>query len=38
MRGISHLKIIIGDRNDNKHYKGHQNIVIYNYKGLTSIY
>ena len=38
MIGPSNLKIIIGDRNDNKHYEGHQKIVVYNYKGYDVIY
>ena len=37
MIGPSNLKIIIGDRNDNKHYEGHQKIVVYNYKGYDVI-
>lgn len=31
--GTNTLTIIIGDVNDNKHYPGHKNIFVYNYKG-----
>ena len=31
--GTNTLTITIGDRNDNKHYPGHKNIFVYNYKG-----
>ena len=31
--GTNTLTIIIGDKNDNKHFPGHKNIFVYNYKG-----
>ena len=31
--GTNTLTIIIGDVNDGKHYPGHKNIFVYNYKG-----
>ncbi|CAG5122582.1 unnamed protein product, partial [Candidula unifasciata] len=32
--GTNTLTIIIGDVNDNPHYPGHQEVFVYNYKGL----
>lgn len=34
--GTNTLTITIGDRNDNKHFPGHKNIFVYNYKGEWS--
>lgn len=33
--GTNTLTIIVGDMNDNPHYPGHQNIFVYNYKGIS---
>lgn len=34
MFGVSNLKVIIGDRNDNKAQDGESEIFVYNYKGM----
>ena len=34
--GTNTLTITIGDRNDNKHFPGHKDIFVYNYKGESS--
>jgi len=31
--GTNTLTIIIGDINDNRHFPGHKNVLVYNYKG-----
>ncbi len=31
--GTNTLTIIIGDKNDNRHYPGHKDIFVYNYRG-----